>query len=106
MQATFLKQKAEYEKKLTAEQKVALKDERIRMKELKEERAQNAQRKKQLRELGKPKRPLSAFVLFYTELANKSKTNALEVRDKYNALNESQKNVYKQKAASLAEEYR
>lgn len=101
-----MKQKAAYEKNLTSEQKVALKDERIRMKELKEERAQKAQRKKQLSELGKPKRSPAAFVLFYTELAKKMKTNTIEVRDKYNALSESQKNVYKQKAAALAEEYR
>lgn len=101
-----MKQKAAYEKKLTSEQKIALKDERIRMKELKEERAQNAQRKKRLSELGKPKKPLSAFAIFYAELAIKTKTNLMEVRDKYNALSESQKNVYKQKAAALTEEYR
>lgn len=105
-QDTYLKQAAAYEKSLTKEQKLALKDERIRLKEQSEQRAQNLERKTRLKELGKPKRPMSAFLLFYAELASKTKTSPKEVKVKYDSLNESQKNAYKQKAAALAEEYR
>lgn len=95
-----------YEKSLTKEQKLALKDERIRLKELKEERAQKAELKFRLNKLGKPKRPLSAFLSFYTEQLKKRKTTSKLVKDQWNSLDESQKTVYKQKAAVLTEEYR
>lgn len=91
---------------MTKEQKLALKDERIRLRELKEERAQKAELKFRLKKLGKPNRPLSAFLLFYAEQRKKGKTTATLVKDKWISLDESQKTVYKQKAAVLTEEYR
>lgn len=91
---------------MTKEQKLALKDERIRIKEQKEEREKKLKQKEQLKELGKPKRPTSAFFLFYAEEAGKAKTNTLAAKQKFETLNESQKNVYKQKAAAELTQYR
>lgn len=76
------------------------------MKELKEERAKKQELKAQLKELGKPKRPVSSFLLFYVEEATKGKVNTKSVKAKYDALTESQKNAYKQKANAALEEYR
>lgn len=95
-----------YDKSLTKEQKLALKDERIRLRELKEERAQKAEFKYRLKKLGKPNRPLTAFILFYNEQLKKGKTTPKWLKDTWNSLDESQKNAYKQKAAVLTEEYR
>lgn len=105
-QIAYLKKKEAYEKSLTKEQKLAIKDERIRLKELKEERANKADLRARLKELGKPKRPVSAFVLFYGDEAKKGKVNVHNAKVKYNALSESQKNAYKQKADAAFDEYR
>lgn len=102
----FRKKKEAYEKSLTKEQKLAIKDERIRLKELKEENAKRAQLKSRLRELGKPTRPKTSFILYYIDENGKGKTTIQAVKAKYAALNEADKNVYKQKAAALMEDYR
>lgn len=85
---------------------MAIEDERIRLKELSEERAKKSERKNRLSELGKPKRPISAFFLFYSDESKKAKTNAREAKAKYEGLNESQKLAYQQKADASREEYR
>lgn len=85
---------------------MAIKDERIRLKELKEERVKKQELRAQLKELGKPKRPTSAFLLFYAEEATKGKVNVKSVKTKYDTLTESQKNAYKQKANAALDEYR
>lgn len=102
----WLKQNEAYKKALTKEQKLAIKDERIRLRELEEERGKKMELKSRLKELGKPKRPNTSFLLFYADEAKKSKTNVKDTKTKYNALSESQKAAYKQKAAVLLEEYR
>lgn len=76
------------------------------MKELKEERVKKQELKAQLKELGKPKRPVSAFIQFYIEEATKGKVNVKVVKAKYDTLTESQKNAYKEKANAGLEEYR
>lgn len=106
MQVNYLKKKAAYEKSLTKEQKLAIKDEQIRLKELKADRASKQELKARLNELGKPKRPSSAFLLFLSDELAKGKANPQSVKAKYNALDESQKNVYKQKSNALMAEYR
>lgn len=83
-----------------------MKDERIRLKELKEENAKRAELKSRLRELGKPKRPKNAFLLYYIDENSKGKTTIHAVKPKYEALNDTEKMVYKQKAAALIEDYR
>lgn len=105
-QEVFRKKKEAYEKSLTKEQKLAIKDERIRLKELKEENAKRAERKIRLRELGKPKRPKTSFILYYIDENSKGKTSMQALKVKYAALNDAQKNAYKQKAAALLEDYR
>lgn len=105
-QAVWLKMNEAYNKALTKEQKLAIKDERIRLKEVEEERAKKLELKNRLKELGKPKRPTTAFLLFYADESKKSKTNVQAIKTKYETLNESQKAVYKQKAAALLEEYK
>lgn len=85
---------------------LAIKDERIRMKELKEIREHKLERKNRLKELGKPKRPINAFLQFFREESSKAKINPMDAKTKYDTMNESQKNVYKQKAAVALVEYR
>ena len=85
---------------------MAIKDERIRLRELKEDREKKQELRARLKELGKPKRPKSAFVLFYVDELAKGKLDAKAATAKYNALNESQKNAYKQKADAAFKEYR
>ncbi|XP_055298366.1 transcription factor A, mitochondrial-like [Sitodiplosis mosellana] len=102
----YMKKKEEYEKSLTKEQKLAIKDERIRLRELKEDRANKQELRVRLKELGKPKRPSTAYILFYSDEAAKGKVDVKSVKAKYDALNESQKNAYKQKADAASNEYR
>lgn len=101
-----MKKKEAYEKSLTKEQKLAIKDERIRLRELKEDRASKQELRARLKELGKPKRPKGAFVQFYVDELAKGKVDLKTATTKYNALNESQKSVYKQKADAAFKEYR
>lgn len=102
----WLKQLEAYNKNITNEQKLAIKDERIRLKELDEKRAQKLELKSRQMEFGKPKQSLSAFLLFHVEESKKSKTNVRNTKVKYDALNETQKSAYKQKAAALRDEYK
>lgn len=95
-----------YNKKITDEQKLAIKDERIRLKELDEKRATKLEVKNRQAKYGKPKQPLSAFLLFHVDESKKAKTNVQATKAKYDALNETQKSVYKQKATALREEYK
>lgn len=101
----WLKVKEAHDKILTEEQKLAIKDERIRLKEVDEERAKKLEEKNQLKELGKPKRP-TAFDLFFIDETKKSQTNVATVTSKYRALDDAQKTAYKRKAAANLNEYR
>lgn len=101
-----MRKKGEYEKSLTTEQKLAIKNELIRSNELKEERAKKMELKEQLKAFGRPKRPLTSFFLFRSDENAKEKTNIKDARTRYAALNESQKNTYKEKTAALFEEYK
>lgn len=96
----------EYNKKITQEQKLAIQGERSRLKDLDEKRAKKLELKNRLTELGRPKKALSAFVLFHIDESKKSKTTAINNKVKYDALSEAQKSIYKQKAATLREEYK
>lgn len=102
----WLKQIEAYNKKLTDDQKSAIKDERIRLKELDEKRAKKVELKTLQTKLGKPKQPLSAFLLFHVDESKKSKTTVSSTKTKYDALSEAQKSAYKQKAAALRDEYK
>lgn len=95
-----------YSKKLTKDQKLAIQSERSRLKENDAMRAKKVALKNRQKELGKPKQPISAFILFHVDESKKSKTNALSSKAKYDALSETQKSVYKQTAAALRDEYK
>lgn len=95
-----------YEKSLSKEQKLAIKDERIRLNEKKAENAKRAEEKTRLKELGKPKRPRNAFILFFLDENSKNKTTLKAVRQKFLALTPSEKKPYEQKAVVLREQYR
>lgn len=106
MKATWLKQIEAYDKKITEEQKLAIRDERFRLKEVDEKRAQKLELKNRQEKYGKPKQPLSAFLLFHVEETKKSKTNVQNTKAKYDAMSEAQKSAFKQKAATLRDEYK
>lgn len=106
LKATWLKQIEAYNKKITKEQKSAIKDERVRLKELDEKLAQKLELKNRQEKFGKPKQPLSAFLLFHVDESKKSKTTVQNTKVKYDALSEAQKSAYKQKASALRDEYK
>lgn len=95
-----------YKKNLTNEQKLAIEDEKVRLKELEGKRAEKLELKTRQKELGMPNRPTSAFFLFHSEESKKSKTNVRNSKVKYDALTDVQKSIYKQKAAALFDEYK
>lgn len=95
-----------YENSLTKDQKLAIKNERNRLKELKEKRSKVQELKNLSIENGKPKRSPGAFLLFFSDEARKAKTNVKDAKVKFEALGESQKNAYAQKAVALREEYK
>lgn len=101
-----MKQIEAYNKKLTNEQKLAIKDERVRLKERDEKRAKKLELKSRQEKYGKPKYPASAFILFHIDESKKSKTNVQNSKAKYDALSESQKLAYNQKAVALRDEYK
>lgn len=97
---------AAYNQLLTKDQKLAIKDERIRRKELKERRVLNLERKARLTELGKPKKPLNSYMLFVQEERKHNGGLAKDFKTKYEALSDSQKDAYKQKAATAFAQYK
>lgn len=95
-----------YSKKLTNNQKLAIESERSRLKEIDETRAKKLELKARLTALGKPKKPMPAFFLFHVDELQKSKTNPVNSKAKYDALSDTLKSDYKQKAAVLHDEYK
>lgn len=87
----------EYEKSLTNEQKMQLEEIKNSLTELKEKR----QFKKRLRDLGKPKRPLSAFLGFLNEDFNKRNRDKMSYKEwqlaiveKWKALSKEEQEKY------------
>lgn len=90
---------------LTPDQKLAIKAER---KEQKDNRAQAAEKKtlkSELRSLGKPKKPSSAYLLFAVEKRQNTNMKPAEFANDWDRLNDDQKQAYKQKAQKLRDAY-
>lgn len=96
---------AEYEKKLTKDQKLVINDERIRLKEEKVHRAELRNTKNRLKELGKPTRSPSSYLIFVSE-QRKQSVSMKDAQQKWNQMNEEQKRVYQQKQIKLSEAYK
>lgn len=107
-QVEFKKQLEAYEKRLTPEQKLALKEERKRLADHSKLLEQKRERKSQNEALGKPKAPLSSYVLFYQEAANKSSKplTAVDVKQLWHNLPDSQKKPYIEKSNALRDTFK
>lgn len=103
-----------YNKLVTKDQKLALKEvkikkqyERIVQKDQTKKRALDLQHKRRLNELGKPKRSFNSYMMFVDEQRRQNPGTApKDLKNKYDALTESQKDVYKQKAVAAFAQYK
>lgn len=97
----------EYKKKVTPEQTELLKQEIVSMKADKERSEVSKQRRMVEKELGKPTKPSTGFLLFSKDVREKSqqKMTVAEIANEWNALSQSSKQVYADKAAKLQEQY-
>lgn len=96
-----------YKCRITDEQAAQLKSE---LASLKKSEAAKREKKKQTavaEALGKPKHPLSAYLLFVKDLRSRSpaKLSLTEVAAKWQALSDEERKVYTDKADKSAEKY-
>ncbi|PNF23876.1 hypothetical protein B7P43_G13727 [Cryptotermes secundus] len=103
----YMAAQVKYNQKLTDEQHEEIKKAKIEIAELKERRLL----KKKKKELGKPKRPLSAFLLFMTEKKDERGTQSfkdwqIQMQNEWEKLYEEQKSAYMARSRKLFEEYK
>lgn len=98
-----------YNSKLTDEQKEAINHNAKLARSEKKAYRQRSEHKKELKELGKPKRPATAYSFFIEEQQKKNpiKGNLLVYyKDKWNQLDDQQKQPYFSKYEALARQYK
>lgn len=104
-QVEYKKQYANYLKKLSPEQRKSI---AFELKQDKENRAQAIEKKNRKNENldeGKPKRPLSAFLLFASAKAKASHKKTSDLKNEWDQLGADQKLAIKQKAQQLLDAY-
>lgn len=104
-QDIYKKELEKYRNSLSESQILAIKLEKNKTKEEKVARAEQKERREEATKLGKPKASSSAFLLFFTELSKKGKTNVYDAKSKWDELSDSQKGVYSQRATESREAY-
>lgn len=106
--AVYKKQLAEYNSKITKQQKEQLKFELKAMRDQESTKKDRKQKKSLLTELGKPKRSLSALFLFFSEARQKAsrKLTAVEITNQWKSLDEGQRKVYADRAIQLQAQYK
>lgn len=104
-QPEYKKQHAAYLKKLSAEQLQAIKAEQLKAKKNQAKAVEMKNRKKELLEEGKPKKPLSAYLLFSTAKSKETNKNASSLKSEWDNLSQDQQLAYKQKAQQLYDAY-
>lgn len=105
--AIYKQKLTDYNNKITKEQKAQMKFERKILRDEENAKREHKDKKNLLNELGKPKKPLSAFFLFAKQLRSNSsgKLIATDITKQWNALNESQRKVYVDKSNQLLVQY-
>lgn len=101
-----------YNSRLTNEQKQQLKAERL--KELREKNVTRtvkekvSERKNRLQQLGKPKRPLSSFLLFLSDERKKTSGKIVlsDIKEKWYKLSDAQRSAYVEAAAKSFDAYK
>lgn len=101
----YKKQKEAYLKQLTTEQKQAIKSTRSEMRKNHKQSLQKKVKKSEEISLGKPKRPLSAYLLFSASKSKNTNMNGAALKSQWDQLAEDQKLAYKQKAQQLLDGY-
>lgn len=104
-QPEYKKQHAAYLKKLSVDQLKAIKAERSKEKKNRTEAIEKKNRKKELLEEGKPKKSLSAYLLFAAAKSKNTHTNTSVLKTEWDNLSEEQKLAYKQQAQQLRDAY-
>lgn len=92
-------------KKLSAEQLKAIKNERLESKKNRAEAIEKTNRKKELLEEGKPKRSLSAYLLFAAAKSKNTHMKASDLKNEWENLSQEQKSAYKQQAQQSLDAY-
>lgn len=101
----FKKKYADYLKKLSPEQRKAI---GLELKQQKEDRALAIEKKNRKNEIlneGKPKQPLSAYLLFAAVKAKNSHMKTSDLKGEWEQLSVDQKSAYKQQAQRLRDAY-
>lgn len=101
----YTKQYANYYKKLTPKQKETITAERKEQKLNQVLAIEKKNRKNELLDAGKPKRPLSAYFLFAATKAKGTQMNASHFKSEWEKLNSDQKSAYKQQSQKLQDAY-
>lgn len=104
-QAEYTKAYEVYLKKLTPDQKLAIKAERKEKREKQVQAAEKKSHKDEERSLGKPKKPSSAYLLFAVAKAQSTNKKPSDLKDEWDRLSDEQKQVYKQKYLQLYDTY-
>lgn len=105
LQPEYKKQQAAYLKKLSVDQIKAIKAERSEEKKNRAEAIERKNRKMEMLEGGKPKKPMSAFLLFASVKSKNTHTNSSNLKSEWENLSEDQKLAYKQQAQQLRDAY-
>lgn len=99
---------AEYKSKITKEQTTQFKNELMSLQEDKKIAREKKEQKAHAAELGKPKFPLSSFILFANELRNNSTTkiHSTEVASKWKAFSDAERRIYTDRSTAAFEQYK
>lgn len=96
----------EYIKKLTPEQKNAIKTERKFLKDNQNLINEKKIQKEERESLGKPKRPSNEYMLFVKEASKNTNFNTKTLKDDYAKISDAQKQKYIQTAQELRDAYK
>lgn len=95
----------DYLKQLTPEQKLAIIVERKQVREKEANAAEKKNLKDVLRSLGKPKKPISPYLLFAVEKGRNSNLRPRDFKNDWDQLSDGQQQIYKQKYQQLRDTY-
>lgn len=104
-QPEYKKQYAAYVKKLSTEQLKAIETERLESKKNRAEAIEKKNRKNELLDEGKPKKPSSAYLLFATAKSKNTHKKSSDLKVEWENLSENEKLAYKQQAQKLRDVY-
>lgn len=102
--AIYVKQFEIFKRNLTEDQVLAIKNERKRLQYAEIAKKKQIERRNTMASLGKPKKPMTAYLLFRNELNGAGQTTAA-IAEKWAKLSENEKNVYIKKVAELRAKY-